>query len=415
MRSSSITVGKIVMRGVLAAAAAQGALIGGLVVADLVRKRRNRTDTSFPHEQYEPVALEFSEESLRPFTYGAELYDDMLAEIERAEHTILLETFIWKGDELGQQFVAALDRKARAGVRVYVIFDWFANLVVSRSFKRFPSTINTLEFRPVAVLPDLVDPRSYTRDHRKLLVVDGRVAFIGGFNIGSLYAHRWRDTQLRIEGPEVSEIERSFAVVWNENRTTDLPLLPQGRLSDWNPTVKLHRNDPYLRIFPIRGLYLEAFERAQHHIYLTHAYFIPDRALRSMLAAAARRGVDVQIVLPWHSNHVVADWLGRRFFGELLRAGVRIFAYEGAMIHAKTATADGEWSTVGTTNMDRVSLLGNYEVNVAVHSERFAATMERVFELDKTNTFEITLDWWNRRPWPAKLIERGLEHLAPLL
>jgi cardiolipin synthase len=128
-----------------------------------------------------------------------------------------------------------------------------------------------------------------------------------------------------------------------------------------------------------------------------------------------RRGVDVQVLVPWNSNHVLADWLGRRWFEDLLRAGVRIYCYRDIMIHAKTATIDGVWSTVGTANMDRLSLLGSYEVNLEIYSERFATEMERMFVLDKTNAFELNLEEWARRPVWARAIERTLQSLAPLV
>ena len=238
---------------------------------------------------------------------------------------------------------------------------------------------------------------------------------MGGYNIGKLYAAGWRDTHLRIRGKEVRELENAFIDFWNTHRTADLPKIPQPGERAWNSHLVLHRNDPYLRIFPIRAVYLEAIDRAHKNIYLTHAYFVPDRALRVHLMEAARRGVDVQVVLPKESNHVTADWLARRHFYELLEAGVRIFRYKYIMIHSKTATIDGVWSTVGTANIDRLSLLGNYEVNMEIYSERFADQMERMFELDKTNTEELTLEEWENRPLPAKLVERALASLSPLV
>jgi cardiolipin synthase len=170
-----------------------------------------------------------------------------------------------------------------------------------------------------------------------------------------------------------------------------------------------------MRIFPIRAMYLEALDRANEHIFLTHAYFIPDRAMRAALVEAARRGVDVQVLVPEHSNHVTADWLGRRHFHELLQAGVRIFRYRRIMIHSKTATIDGIWSTVGSANIDRYSLLGNYEINLEIYSRRFATQMERMFELDKTNAKELTLEEWAKRPLSAKIVERVLTTLSPLV
>ncbi len=403
------------VRLLLAALVAQASLVGVLVGMSELRKRRHEPQEGFPWLDLPEVQLEDGNGALKLYTYGVPLYRDMLREIEGARERVLLETFIWKGDEVGRRFVEALARKARQGVEVYVIFDGFANLVVPARFKRFPKEIHTLHFRPFDAPARALDPRGIFRDHRKILAVDGRVAFIGGYNIGSLYERSWRDTHLRVRGSEVREVENAFIDFWNAHRTPDLPPIePKGERA-WNANLVLHRNDPYLRIFPIRGMYLEAIDRATKRIYLTHAYFVPDRALRAGLVEAARRGVDVQVLLPESSNHVTADWLSRRHFHELLAAGVRIFRYRHIMIHSKTATIDGVWSTVGTANIDRFSLLGNYEVNLEVYSRRFAAQMERMFELDKTNAEELTLEEWERRPLPAKLAERALATLSPLV
>lgn len=406
---------RLIARAVLAVLSIQGALVGTLVVLDYLRKLRRRPPPDFDWREYPELALETSEDRVRLFAYGTELYTEMLKDIERARETIFLETFILKGDDIGRKLVDTLDRKAREGVQVYVVFDWFANLVVPPSFKRFPNTIHTLVFRRMSNPGGLLNPRNYVRDHRKQLVIDGRVAYVGGFNIGKFYARWWRDTQIRIDGPAVREMENTFADLWNANRSDDLPSIVPDRGRDWNPTIIVHRNDPYMRIFPIRGMYLEAIDRSEKCVRLTHAYFIPDRALRAALKEAVRRGVEVQILLPWNSNHVVADWLARRFFSELLRAGVRIFAYRGMMIHSKTATIDGVWSTVGTANMDRLSLLGNYELNVEIYSARLADQMERMFELDKHNACELTPEEWEKRSMVSKFVERMLESLAPLV
>ena len=303
----------------------------------------------------------------------------------------------------------------REGVTVCVIFDGLANVVVPPSFKRFPEEIHTLHFRPLWGPENLANPRNVFRYHKHLMTVDGRVAFLGGYNIGSLYAAGWRDTHVEVRGLAAREVENDFVDFWNVHRTSELPKLDPARDRSWEPSVVFHRNDPFMRIFPIRAMYLEAIDRATSHIYLTHAYFIPDRAMRAGLADAATRGVDVQVLLPEHSNHVTADWLGRRHYYELLSAGVRILRYRHIMIHSKTATIDGVWSTVGSANIDRYSLLGNYEINLEVYSERFAAQMEKMFELDKTNARELTLEEWERRPLPAKVVERVLANLSPLV
>ena len=406
---------RIGLRLALAAAAVQATLVGILVARAEIRKRRGRVKEGFPWVDQPEVELE-SGDRLKLYSYGVELYEAMLEEIEKAERSIYLGTFIWKGDEVGRRFVEALEKKAREGVRVCVIFDGLANVVVPPSFKRFPEEIQTLHFRPLWGPENLVNPRNVFRYHRHLMAVDGRTAFLGGYNIGSLYASGWRDTHVRVRGDEAREVENDFVDFWNAHRTPGLvEIAPVGQRV-WNPATVFRRNDPYLRIFPIRAMYIEAIDRANSHIYLTHAYFVPDRAMRAgLIDAVKKRGVDVQILLPRQSNHVTADWLARRHFQELLKAGVRIFQYEHIMIHSKTATIDGVWSTVGTANIDRLSLLGNYEINLEVYNEPFAAQMERMFELDKTNAKELTLKEWESRPFPAKIAERALATLSPLV
>ena len=403
------------LRAFAALTAVQILLVGVLVTLAELRKRRQGPREEFPWIDQPEVELESGESRLKLYPYGVRLYEAMLEEIERAEQKIFVGTFIWKGDEVGRRFVEALAKKARKGVRVCVIFDGLANAVVPPSFKRFPEEIHTLHFRPLWGPANLANPRNVFRYHRHLMAVDGRVAFLGGYNIGSLYAASWRDTHVGVRGVGAREVENDFVDFWNAHRTPELPKLDHAGKRSWDPAAVFHRNDPFMRIFPIRAMYLEAIDRANEHVYLTHAYFIPDRAMRSGLADAARRGVDVQVLVPEHSNHVTADWLGRRHFYELLAAGERIFRYKHIMIHSKTATIDGVWSTVGSANIDRYSLLGNYEINLEVHSQRFAAQMERMFELDKTNACEMTLGEWERRPLPAKVVERVLATLSPLV
>lgn len=392
----------------------QAAIVAVLVAMGQLRKRREGPQGGFPWEDQPEVSLEGGDR-LKLYPYGVQLYDAMLDDIRNAKKSIYVGTFIWKGDEVGRRFVTALAEKAREGVNVCVIFDGLANAFVSSEFKSFPEEINLLHFRPIWGPENLVNPRNVFRYHRHIMSVDGEIGFVGGYNIGSLYASGWRDTHIRIEGPDAREIENDLVDFWNEHRTAGLPELKPDRERAWNPATKFHRNDPYMRMFPIRAMYIEAIDRANTHVYLTHAYFIPDRAMRAGLMDAVKRGVDVQILVPENSNHVTADWLARRHFRELLGAGVRIHLYKHIMIHSKTATIDGIWSTVGTANIDRYSLLGNYETNLEVYSEDLAGQMERMFELDKTNAREITLEEWDRRPLPAKVVERVLASLSPLV
>jgi cardiolipin synthase len=375
-------------------------------------RKRGRPQGGFPRSKPGPVQI--GESQVQLYVYGEDLYADMLDAIRNAREQIMFETFIWKGDKVGQVFKDALYNAAERGVAVYVIFDSFANLVVPRRFKQFRPILHVLEYPNDPLLWRWIKPRNLTRNHRKTLIVDSNVAFVGGYNIGARYATEWRDTHVRITGPDAWEIENTFIDFWNLHRG-HLPAIPERGARTWDPSISVHRNDPQMLIFPIRSTYLESIDRAQHHIYLTQAYFIPDRIIRRALLAAAKRGVDVRIVLPETSNHVVADWLARGHYERYLTGGIKLLLYQNAMVHAKTATIDGEWSTVGTANVDRLSLLGNFEVNVEFYDQALAQQMEEVFVNDASNTRELTLEEWCRRPLVVKLSELILAPLRPLL
>jgi cardiolipin synthase len=391
---------------------AQAVVISTLMAIDTWRKRY-RSQGGFPRTRPRTEVVAGSE--VQVYTYGDDLYAAMLSAIEGAQDYVLFETFIWKDDTVGQRFKDALMGAADRGVATYVIYDAFANLVVPRRFKRFPRSVHVLRY---PLLPWPFNPfhlRSYARDHRKLLIADGDTAFCGGYNIGSRYATDWRDTHVRISGPSAWELENTFVDFWNEHRGRHLPPIPERSARSWEPRINVHRNDPPMLMFPIRAMYLEAIDRAQRHIYMTHAYFTPDWVVFRALLQAARRGVNVQIILPETSNHVVVDWLVRSYYTKCLQAGVKLLLYQNAMVHAKTATIDGVWSTIGTANMDRLSMVGNFEVNVEFYDHTLAQHMEQVFSNDAEHTRALTLEVWRRRPLLEKLAEAILLPLRSLL
>lgn len=409
-RTSPRRVAWEIVKGWLVAVAG---IIVALTVTSKVRKlsRAHRGD-GFPRTP--PTAVPVSgSTTITTYTYGADLYDDMLAAIAGAQERILFETFIIKGDETGKRFKRALIRAAERGVEVRIVYDGFANLVVKPSFLRFPAPVQVLRY-PLLSGWMIFNPRRWGRDHRKILVIDDSAAFVGGYNVGTEYETRWRDTHLKIEGGSVWDLDNAFVDFWNLN-ARGLPMLKDRGSPSWDPYVRAHRNSPRQLVFPIRNMYLEAIDRAADRIYLTAAYFIPDHDILQALKEARARGVDVRILVPEVSNHVVADWLSRGFYGEMLRHGVRIFRYRDAMIHAKTATIDGRWSTVGTANIDRLSLTGNYEVNLEILDEDLAAHLETVFANDLQQATELTLEEWERRDIVVRACEMILAPLRPLL
>src|SRR6478752_5782934 len=346
------------------------------VALSLVDSYRRRGKRPKPFPVTGPGTVPVGDGEITTYTFGRDLYDDMLAAIDGAKKQILFETYIWKGDEIGWKFKTALAAAADRGVDVHCIYDGFANMVVSPAFKRFPPSLKVLRYPVWTAGFRVWDLRRYGRNHRKMLIVDEEVAFLGGYNIGSAYATEWRDTHVRI---------------------------------------RVHKNIPRQWNFPIRSMYLEAIARSTRNIWLTTAYFLPDQDFVDALAEAARRGVDVRILLPLKSNHIVADWISRGYYGQLLTAGARILRFKDAMVHAKTATIDGSWSTVGTANIDRLSLQGNYEINLEVIDPAFAAVMEEVFTNDESNCLELTLSEWEARDLNRKFTESFLAPLRPLL
>ena len=404
----------LIRRGALAVLAAQVAAIASLMGAD--RLRRVLRGRKIPGlDPAGPVSHPINDGSVATtYTYGAVLFDDMLAAIAGAQDRILLETYIIKGDAMGRRFKQALIDAADRGVAVHVVYDQFANLVVRPSFLTFPAPVQVLRY-PLVSSWKILSPRHLGRDHRKILVVDDRVAYVGGYNIGSSYATEWRDTHLKIEGPAVWDLDNAFVDFWNTHpkRTTDrLAQLPSA---GWRPEIRAHRNVPRQLMYPIRGMYLEAIDRAHRSIDITAAYFIPDRDILEALLEARLRGVTVRIIVPKVSNHVVTDWLSRGFYGRLLRAGVEIHRYTDHMVHAKTATIDGEWTTIGTANIDRLSLLGNYEINLEILDRGLAEGMEKVFAEDCARCEQLSLDEWMQRPVLARVYEAVLKPLGPLL
>jgi len=373
-RSSSGRLLSTLRRTLLAVFGSQLLLAIGLTLVDSYR-RRGKKPKPFPTTG--PSEVEVGGGTVTTYTFGQDLYDDMLAAIDGAQRQILFETYIWKADEVGERFKRALTEAADRGVDVYVIYDAFANAVVDPRFKHFAPSLKVLRYPIYTAGLRFYDLRRYGRDHRKILVVDDEVGFVGGYNIGTPFATEWRDTHCRITGPGV-----------------------------WVPR---------LWMFPIRSMYLEAINRATGKIWLTHAYFIPDQDFVDALVTAGLRGVDVRLLLPAKSNHIVADWLSRGYFGQLLEAGVRIFRFRDAMVHAKTATIDGQWSTIGTANIDRLSMTGNYEINVEFIDDDMATAMEKVFQTDLSNCVELTQGEWESRDIYRRFTEAVLAPLRPLL
>lgn len=344
-----------------------------------------------------------SDNNFELFTEGDDLYRAMLADIVSAQASVDLESYIFADDEVGRQFAEALGERARAGIRVRVHLDAAGSLFwVSRRLKTYVRE-QGVEVRWFHRWSWHRPWRYNRRDHRKLLVVDRRRAYLGGFNIHrensrALYGEgRWRDTHIAMQATMAEQAGQLFDAFWRGQRRW----LPVSAMSD---SILVHNHTRTCR-HRLRCIYADAFTFARHRIYLTTPYFVPDHHTQRGLRAAARRGVDVRLLVPGKSDVRITQWAARAAYADLLAAGVRIYEYQPRVLHAKTAVADGEWAMLGTANLDYRSLFVNYELNLVTRDPDLAAKLEQQFREDLDESERIQPAPWDRRGWPSRLSE----------
>ncbi len=362
----------------------------------LPSEKLTRVTATIPDEARPPPA------ETELFVEGDRLYAAMLASIGSARTAIRMESYIFAGDEVGQLFAEALAERAQVGVGVRLHLDAAgAHGGLSRSLLRM------LQQRGVRVKWfhrwSWRHPMRYNRrNHRKLLVVDDRVAYVGGFNIHRassrrLYGEaRWRDSHVAISGSLVLNAGKLFDAFWRGERLE----MPAGGSS-----ARLAVNDTRKCRRYIRCLYSEAIATARQRIHLTTPYFVPDLLMQQQLMQAARRGVDVTLLVPSRSDVPLTRWAAHAFYAALIGAGVSIYEYMPRMMHAKTMTIDGSWAVLGTSNFDYRSFFLNQELVFTTYEERFCALLEESFHADINESAPVTAKDWATRGWMPRVLE----------
>lgn len=330
------------------------------------------------------------------FTEGDDLYDAMFDDIFTAHRTILLEAYILKEDQIGRRLLAALEAAARRGIRVHIRLDSFGSKgTITRG------TVEDLRKNGVVVswsnIWDWQHPLHYQRrNHRKLLVVDGAVAYIGGFNIGEesslIYngPQRWRDTHIRLTGAIVAQAQALFWAFAEKRKY---------RSEQWIEGSLLIPNYGLACRYRLRCLLNERFRMAVKRIWLTTPYFVPDSGTQRRLISAARRGVDVRVLVPSKSDVRITQWAARMSYSKLLRAGVKVYEYDARILHAKTALVDEDWSTIGTSNLDYRSFFTNYELNFLSQLPHLNACLADIFVDDLKVSKQVIYSKWLQRPY----------------
>ena len=363
-----------------------------------------------------------------PGTYAA-----MYRAIRQAKDHVNLEVYVLEADEIGRQLADLLLQRQQEGIQINVIYDSIGSINTSPDFfaRLRAAGARVLEFNPINPAKGRSSYVIDHRDHRKILIVDGATAFTGGINFSSVYsggsfggprrvtgkdAVPWRDTQVEIRGPVVADFQRLFFDTWKKQNAEPVP--PRNYFPHLDAVgkhiVRAVGSTPDDKVSTIQTTLLSAIIYAEHTIHITNAYFVPDPAITRALKRAAKRGVDVKLILPGVSDFWAVMAAARSHYGELIEAGVKIYERKEALLHAKTVVIDSVWSTVGSTNLDRRSLL-NDEADAIVLSDDFADQMEAMFRDDLAQSRLVELSEWQRRgagermkEFGARLVERWL-------
>jgi phosphatidylserine/phosphatidylglycerophosphate/cardiolipin synthase-like enzyme len=341
---------------------------------------------------------------------GQRFFPCMLEAIDGARRHVLLEIYLVESGAVATRFIDALTRAAARGAAVKLLLDDFGARGLSRADRErlVRGGVELVFYNPLHFRKHL---RNMFRDHRKLMVVDGELAFVGGtgitddFDMPGHPEKSWRETAVRVQGPVVADWQALFLRAWNRSATQPLalPRAAPPRLEGVRGRVTV--SSALARQEIKRSLYSRA-RRARQRLWIATAYFVPSRKLRRVLEQADRRGVDVRLLLPGaHTDHPGVRHAGRRFYDDLLQAGVRIFEYQPRFLHAKTVLCD-DWVSIGSSNLDRWNLRWNLEANQEVEDAGFARAVQSMFEEDFRHSAECRYEDWRRRPWYARWRER---------
>lgn len=344
---------------------------------------------------------------------GEQIFPAIVEAIRSAKKTVTYAQYFYEDGPVAREVAEALAERCRDGVGVNVLLDAFGTLSMPKEYSELMtrSGCHVAYFRP---LGQYVFHRYNNRNHRRILVVDGRVGFTGGSGVSRKWMgngrveHHWRDTDIRVEGPVVEYLQAAFAENWLETTGVVLggetyfprPIEPRGDVY-----AQIVKSSPATGSFAMYTTFLLAVSAAQRTIEITNPYFVLDDKMQQALVKAARRGVRVRVLVPGAIDHNIVRQASRRQFGKMLRTGIEIYEYTPALLHSKTIVIDGVWATIGSTNLDNRSFAVNDELNLIVYNRRVAQRLERIFAEDVAVSKPVTYDDWRKRGLAAKVLE----------
>jgi cardiolipin synthase len=341
------------------------------------------------------------------YTEAQACWDDMLADIRAARVSIDLEQYIFTLDEIGFKFIEALIEKAQQGLRVRVLCDWSGSVVFASSELRLDLVkkgVQVIFYNPISYWRLYNFSSWFFRDHRKITVIDSMVAYTGSLGIKTVMSD-WRDTHVRIIGPVVDQIKNAFEQMWLAAKE-DKKFFKFKKMPGVEGQFVFLINSPYQRNRFIQKAFTNAIKNAKRYVYLTTPYFIPDLGFFRALLAAAKRKIDVRLLLPGKSDHKALDIASASYIGLAIRAGVKVFLYnKDRFMHAKTAIIDDTWSTIGSANLDNLSFRYSYEGNIVSANPQFITELKNHFLTDLQNSSLVAAEAWSKRPVKDKILE----------
>ncbi len=353
------------------------------------------------------------------FTDGQEMLDAQIADMLAATESINVEYYILKKDDIGKKFIEVLTQKAKEGLEVRLLLDALGSRYITRfvlkDFLKAGGKVGYF-FKPKLIFFGV---KLNYRNHRKIVVIDNKIGYTGGFNIAKEYVgHKkkfgyWRDTHVRIKGGSVYDLNARFVLDWRFTTKEKIEIVPTAlnEISKGDSGVQIVSCGPEEPKEEVKRAFMRMITYAEKNVYIQTPYFVPDPSIIESLKMASQSGVEVRVMIPCMPDHMFVYWATYSYVGELLRSGARVFIYDNGFLHSKSLVVDGEVSTVGSTNFDIRSFRLNFETNAFIFDEEFASEMEKTFEKDMLKGHELTLEQYNKR----NIVIRFKESISRLL
>lgn len=361
---------------------------------------------------------------VKTYTNGEEKFNDLLEDIRNAKSFIHIEYYIFRLDDLGFEILEALRVKVLEGIEVRLLVDGMGSKHIRKKEIRF---INNLGIKFAVFFPGIlpyVNVRVNYRNHRKIVVVDGIIGYVGGFNVGDEYVNKgtqfafWRDTHIRVQGEVVNELNKRFILDWDYASTEDFinqeKYFPKQEIYD-SVGIQIVSSGPDHEEEYIKNAYMKIINNAKKSVYIQTPYLVPDEPMLEALKIASLSGVDVRLIVPGEPDHFFMEWMLSANMGELMKFGVKIYRYQKGFIHSKTIVSDGKVCSIGTSNLDIRSFKLNFEVNAFIYDDKISKQQEEIFFKDQDDCKLVTQEEYDNRTIWLKMKEAVIRLVSPIL